>query len=129
VAELGGPELPGIGFAIGEDRLIEVLPEQFSRAVDSTEPIVVIPVGEVAAVEALELAERLRAAGLAVSAELSGRSVKSALKKANRSGARLAILIGEEELRAGLVTLRDLEAGDQFTVPRADVVARVEEIL
>jgi histidyl-tRNA synthetase len=129
VAELGGPELPGIGFAIGEDRLIEVLPEQFSGAVDSTEPIAVIPVGGVAAVEALELAERLRAAGLAVSAELSGRSVKSALKKADRSGARLAILIGEEELGEGLVMLRDLKAGDQFTVPRADVIARVEEIL
>jgi histidyl-tRNA synthetase len=129
VAELGGPELPGIGFAIGEDRLIEVLPEQFSKAVAASEPVVVIPVGEVPAVEALDLAERLRAEGLAVSAELSGRSVKAALKKADRSGARLAILIGEEELGEGLVTLRDLKAADQSTVPRADLVARVEEIL
>jgi histidyl-tRNA synthetase len=129
VAELGGPELPGIGFAIGEDRLIEVLPERFSQAVAASEPVVVIPVGEVPAVEALDLAERLRAEGLAVSAELSGRSVKAALKKADRSGARLAILIGEEELGEGLVTLRDLKAADQSTVPRADLVARVEEIL
>ena len=64
-----------------------------------------------------------------MSAELSGRSVKAALKKADRSGARLAILIGEEELGEGLVTLRDLKAADQSTVPRADLVARVEEIL
>ncbi|MFQ5350966.1 MAG: His/Gly/Thr/Pro-type tRNA ligase C-terminal domain-containing protein [Thermoanaerobaculia bacterium] len=76
---------------------------------------------------ALELAELLRGAGVAATADLSGRSVRAGLKRADRSGARFVVLLGEEELTAGRVTLRDLAAGDQMTVGRDELAARIQE--
>ena len=129
VEELGGPDLPGIGFAIGEDRLLEVLPESYARRVEAPPPVAVVPVGEVAALEALEVAERLRSAGVSAAAELTGRSMKAALKRADRSGVRYVLLIGEEELAAGRVTLKDLASGEQSTLARSEVGDRLKELV
>ncbi len=122
VEELGGPQLPAIGFAIGEDRLIEILPQQFVERIRPAPPIFVVAVGNAPVGEALALAEQLRAEGFLVIAEMTGRSMKAALKRADKAAARWALLIGDEELANDTVTLRDLEQGEQAAVSRADVV-------
>ena len=122
VEELGGAPLPAIGFAIGQDRLIEVLPDDFARAVTSVAPISVLTAGNVAVDEALAVAEILRGAGLPVSPELGSRSVKAALRRADRSGSRFVVLIGDEEIGAGEVTVKDLRTAEQSRVPRERLV-------
>ena len=122
VEELGGAPLPAIGFAIGQDRLIEVLPDNFARAVTSVAPISVLTAGNVAVDEALAVAEILRGAGLPVSPELGSRSVKAALRRADRSGSRFVVMIGDEEIGAGEVTVKDLQTAEQSRVPRERLV-------
>jgi len=122
VEELGGPALSGIGFAIGEDRLIDVLPEGFAQEVSSAPTVHVLNVGAVPVEETLAAAEVLRASGHTVVAEFGGRSLKSALKRADRSGARWAVIIGDDELAAGEMTVRDLEVGEQTRIPHDELV-------
>ncbi len=125
MADLGGPDLPGIGFAIGLDRLLEVLPARFAERAAPAPPVTVVAVGGVAAGEALAVAEELRDAGLAAVAELGGRSVKAALKRAAKAGTRWVALLGADELAAGTVTLRDLAEGSQESCPRSELPARL----
>ena len=127
ISDLGGPEVPGIGFAIGEDRLIDVLPAAFRDAVGGGAEAYVVPVGEVGPEESVALAEELRAAGVATVAELASRSLSAGLKRAGRAGARWVALLGEAELAAGTVTVKDFASGEQRTVPRAEAAARVAE--
>ena len=125
--QLGGPDLPATGFAIGEDRLIEALPESSPCRARLDAPVTVLAAGAVVPMAALELAELLRGAGVAATADLSGRSVRAGLKRADRSGARFVVLLGDEELAAGKATLRDLAAGDQTTLGRDQIAARIKE--
>ncbi len=125
--QLGGPDLPATGFAIGEDRLIEALPEASPCRARPAAPVAVLAAGAVAPLAALELAELLRGAGVAATADLGGRSVRAALKRADRSGTRFVVLLGDDELAAGQATLRDLAAGDQTTLGRDQLAARIKE--
>jgi histidyl-tRNA synthetase len=127
IAELGGPEVPAIGFAIGEDRLIDVLPESFRRAALPPPPVAVAAVGEVGFAEALALAEELRGEGVPAVAELSARSLKGALKRAARLEARRVAIVGDEELAAGAVTVKDLGTGEQRRLPRAAAIDLLKE--
>ncbi len=127
IAELGGAEVPAIGFAIGEDRLLEALPETF-RAMQAPRPAVhLAAAGEVSPAELLRQAERLRSAGLEVVTELGGRSVKAALKRASKQGARWVVLAGEDELATGELTVRDLEKSQQWREVAEAVIARIKE--
>ena len=125
---LGGPPTPGIGFGMGIERLLlacdaeEVFPGPASSVdvfvVDATDGS-----------HALALTHELRAAGVSADRAFDGRSMKSQFKSADRSGARLALVVGDNEVAAATVTLRDLRAGDQETVGRADVVEHVRKKL
>lgn len=126
ISELGGPDVPGIGFAIGQDRLIDVLPESFRARVKPVPPVLVVPIGEVPAVESLAFAEELRLRGVKATAELSGRSLGSALKRANKLDRRFVVLLGEEELGAGEVTVKNMDSGDQRRLPRAGALDALE---
>ncbi len=125
--QLGGPDLPATGFAIGEDRLIEALPETSPCRVPPAAPVSVLAAGAVGPMAALELTESLRAAGVAATAELGGRSVKAGLKRADKSGARFVVLLGDDELAANQATLKDLATGAQTTVGRDELAARIAE--
>jgi histidyl-tRNA synthetase len=105
VAALGGPPLGGIGFALGLERLIMAAgAEPAARRLD----VCVIPLAAGAEAPALGLARRLRGAGTRCELEARGRSLKSAMRRADRLGAHFAVLLGEDELRAGRATLRDM---------------------
>jgi histidyl-tRNA synthetase len=125
ISEVGGPETPGIGFAIGEDRLIDVLPESFRERAAPGTAALVATVGDTALEEALALARELRSAGISALAELARRSVKNSLKRADRLGVRHVLLLGVDELAAGQVTLKDLASGDQERLSREEAVRRL----
>ncbi len=129
ISDLGGPQVPGVGFAIGEDRLAEVLPETFRRRVLEKPVAVVLPLGEEAAAAGLALARDLVRAGLTAPAEVTGRSLKAGLKWAAKIGARAAVILGEHELAEGVATVRDLVSGEQEKVPLALVGNRLAGLL
>ena len=116
ISDLGGAEVPGMGFAIGEDRLIDVLPESFRQRVLADRPVAVLPLGRDAAAPALGMVRDLVAAGVQAQAEVTGRSLKAGLKWAGKIGARAAVIVGERELAEGAVIVRDLDCGEQETV-------------
>ncbi len=124
VADLGGPAVPGVGFALGVDRIL--------LACDAEDAFPPPPVGVDAFIvctapgtEAVVLADELRRAGIAVDRAFDGRSMKSQMKAADRSGAAVALLVGEREITDGVVTLRPMGGGEQRSVPRSEVVAAV----
>lgn len=105
VAALGGPDVPGFGFALGLDRLAMVAALTVSRPGDT---LAVLAIADAALATAVGMATRLRRGGWRVLVEPPGRSVKAMLRSADRMGARLAILVGEDELAGGRATVRDL---------------------
>ncbi len=126
IGELGGPAVPGIGFAIGQDRLVDVLPDSFRVRAGRPAPVCVISVGAAALDAALELAEDLRAADVAAISEFAAGSLKAGLRKASRRGCRWIALIGEDELAAGTVVLRDFTNSTQETISRDGFAAAVK---
>lgn len=120
---LGGRPTPGIGFAIGLDRLLLALDEAGAPAVPEPAPLAVVCGAEPAATaERLRIATLLRDAGLAARADLGERKLGRQLEAAVRDGARFAVIVGDE-LARGEVTLRDLGAASQKVVPLADLAA------
>ena len=113
LAELmGGPALPGVGWAAGIERLamLTAAPPPPRR------PVAVVPIGEAAEGAALTLAEVLRNSGCPVDLSYSG-NVARRMRRANHINARIAVLIGEDEIARNVVTLRDLDSGEQNEVP------------
>lgn len=126
IGELGGPAVPGIGFAIGQDRLVDVLPDSSPVRAGWTAPVCVIAVGAASLDAAPELADELRAAGVPAISEFAAGSLKAGLRKANRRGCRWIALIGEDELAAGTVVLRDFTNSTQETISRDGFAAAVK---
>jgi histidyl-tRNA synthetase len=122
--ELGGKPTPACGFAIGVERMILLLEAQGKARAAAPDPYVV-HAGDKAGAVARHVAETLRDHGASVVLHAGGGSFKSQMKKADASGARLAIIVGDDEAAAGTVAIKHLrEGGDQVAVPLADVVAR-----
>jgi histidyl-tRNA synthetase len=105
----GGRPWPGIGFAMGQERLVELMRLQTQTAIDAPD-LYLVMVGQGVEERGLELAENLRSAlpGLRLQANLGGGSFKAQFKRADRSGAALALVLGEDELRRGEVTIKPL---------------------
>ena len=112
VEMMGGPALSGIGWAAGIERLAMLIAEP----PPPPRPIAVVPIGEAAEGEALTLAEVLRNYGWAVDLGYSG-NVARRMRRANSVNARVAVLIGEEEIARNVVALRHLDTGEQTEVP------------
>jgi histidyl-tRNA synthetase len=112
VEMMGGPALPGVGWAAGVERLAMLIEEP----PPPPRPIAVVPVGEAAEAAALTLAETLRNNGCAVDLGYTG-NVARRMRRANRVRARAAVLIGEDEIARNVVGLRDLDTGEQVEVP------------
>jgi histidyl-tRNA synthetase len=119
---LGGPQLPGIGFALGLDRIM------IARG-DGEEPpklvAYVVALGDDARKMALPLATRLRRQGIASDLDLAGRGMKGQMKDADRSGARFAVIIGDDEVAAGEATIRDLSTREQERCALDDLPGRL----
>jgi histidyl-tRNA synthetase len=122
IEECGGPPTPALGVAIGIERTLIVLQELGVPLPEPPKPLAfVIAIGDAARSVALQLAQQLRAANIAVDLDLEGRSPKAQMRLADRSGARYAIILGEQELSTGMVTLRDLHTHEQHTLPQSEL--------
>jgi len=118
IEELGGKPTPAIGFATGIERVILNLKSQGVTIPSLPQPRVFIAhMGEDAKGKAIELASGLRQSGTGVIEAFGDRSLKAQLRQANASGARFAVIIGEEELKTGTVILRDMTTSEQESVP------------
>ena len=127
VKDLGGPDRTGIGFAAGLERLVLALPEGTADAVPGR--AFVVAIGDDGRAEALRLLRELRQAGLPAQMELEARGMKSQMKRADRLQARIALIVGGDELARGEVTVRDMRTGDQRAVPRQGVIEAARELL
>lgn len=116
IPSMGGPATPGVGWAAGVERLAMLIPEP----PPAVRPIAVIPVGDAEVPVAEKLAHDLRKQGFAVDLGFGGNMGKR-LKRADKVKARTALILGADEVREGVVTLRDLDSGEQRKVPRADI--------
>src|SRR5215470_11022593 len=115
--DIGGPPLPGIGFAVGLDRIVLAIESERTAASPATGcQVFGVPLGEDAHADVLTLVTALRRAGVRADMAFGGRGLKGAMKAADRSGAAFAALIGAEERRNGTVRIKDLKSGDQQDV-------------
>ena len=144
VRDLGGPDVPAIGFAIGMERLIMLLRQEHREQVRAlqanvTDPVIVTGVvkiaepsrtpfifiaslGEQPRASAFELVQQLRGRGLEAEMDYEGRSLKSQMRRADKSGARYVLIFGEDELMRRQIQLRDMRTKTQRVLPLDDLV-------
>ncbi|MFO1072544.1 MAG: histidine--tRNA ligase [Geminicoccaceae bacterium] len=121
--EMGGPDIPGVGWAAGVERLAMLLPGTPAEAA----PVAIVPIGAAAEAEAMKLAQTLRRAGVAVELAFKGKPGQR-MKRADRLGARHAVSLGEDELARGVVRLRDLGSGEERELARDGLLAALLEL-
>lgn len=124
LSELGGSPTPSVGVAMGMERTLLAM-EQFGVNVPAPKPDVFLVCVPETAVAARNRLRELRTAGFRALSDIDVRSWKSQLRQADKSGARFALFLGEDEVRAGKETLKDLGSGDQATVSPAETIARL----
>ncbi|HUR04909.1 MAG TPA: histidine--tRNA ligase [Nonomuraea sp.] len=121
---LGGPPLPSVGWALGVDRT--VLAMEAEGLIDDTAPgrvqVYGVPLGDEARRRMFLLVTELRQAGVSADLAYGGKGLKGAMKGADRSGARFALILGERDLAAQAVQVKDLTTAEQTEVPLAQVV-------
>jgi histidyl-tRNA synthetase len=124
--QLGGQDLSGIGFGLGVDRTLLALRAEGKNVGQTTRcDVFGVPLGEQAKLRLAVLAGQLRSAGVRVDLAYGDRGLKGAMRAADRSGARLALVAGNRDIEAGTVGVKDLTTGEQVDVPMDSVVAEV----
>ena len=122
IEELGGKATPAIGYGIGIERIILNLKKQ--KVAIPTLPglqVLVAHMGDEARNESMKLAARLRQAGISATATTGNRSLKAQMRQANSLNVRYVVIIGDEEVKTGMATLRDMANARQKTVPISDL--------
>ncbi len=126
MSELGGQDLSGIGFGLGVDRTMLALRAEGKTAGDTSRcEVFGVPLGEAAKLELAKVAAKLRAAGVRVDLAYGDKGIKAAMRAADRSGARIALVAGDRDIEAGTIGVKDLSSGEQVDVPADSVVAEV----
>ncbi|MDI6726511.1 MAG: histidine--tRNA ligase [Smithellaceae bacterium] len=128
IRDLGGEDIPGIGFAIGFDRLISQLPDG-DEEYENPPPLYIASQGEEAREMAFSLGNRLRLKGIQVEMSYIERSLKAQMKQADRLGCRYALLLGDRELAAGAAELRDMDGSAQQSLPLNGLEATLIDII
>jgi histidyl-tRNA synthetase len=119
---LGGPRAPGIGFAMGEDRLVLTLLALENAQQDEKAAAFVAPLGETVNAAALALARELRRSGLRIELGEGSFRLKKSFEAADKT-ARQIVILGEDELQSGILTVKNFSTGIQTKVPRAELAA------
>ena len=131
ISQLGGDSTPAIGFAMGVERVVELTRQAGSLPADPVPDVFVMAQGVVAQRTALVLAEQLRDAfpGRGVAVHCGSAKFKTQFRRADESGARLALIVGEDELARGVIALKPLRGAEstQVEYPLAELTARVDE--
>jgi histidyl-tRNA synthetase len=123
-AMLGGGDTPAVGFSIGIERMLLLLEaEQGGWQEPPLEGVYLAAIGDDARLPVQTIAIRLRRHGIRVVTDLLRRSVKAQLKDANRERVRWSVMIGDDELSAQTAVVKDMERGEQQTIPQADLAS------
>src|SRR5271169_3751113 len=122
---IGGPSAPGIGFAIGEDRLVLALKES-AEAIQPKPDVYIAPLGAGMNAEAAKLARELRRHDLIVELGDESFRLKKSLETADKLGARFALIVGENEVKANAFALKNLETGEQVSIPRGHLPGNLQ---
>jgi histidyl-tRNA synthetase len=122
---LGGPKAPGIGFAIGEDRVVLAL-QEVAGSMAKPADVYIAPMGPGTNREAARLARELRQAGIVVDLGDESFRLKKSLETASKLGARFALIVGENEVQSGVFALKHLGSGQQQSVPRSELAGRIK---
>ena len=110
IEQIGGKPAPACGFAMGVERLLALMAETGVTVAEAVPDVYIVRQGDAALPWGEQVAERLRDAGLAVVLHCGGGSFKSQMKKADASGARYAVILGDDEARAGMLSVKALRA-------------------
>ena len=122
---LGGPPAPGIGFAIGEDRLVMSLQES-AESVLKKPNVYIAPLGAGMNPEAARLARELRRHDLIVDLGDENFRLKKSFETATKAGAKYILIVGENEVKANVFSLKNLATGEQVSVPRAELAKKIQ---
>ena len=128
VEALGGPPTSGIGFALGLDRTLLACDAE-KVFVAPSKDVDVFVVDTVDGSHAHELCDQIRALGFSADRAYDLRSIKAQMKSADRSGARIALIIGSNEVENQTVMLRPMGSGEQYVVSRPDLLNEIKKIL
>jgi histidyl-tRNA synthetase len=118
--EIGGLDVPGIGFAIGMERLISLLPKE--KEFIQYPHLFIAALGEEPYKRAYQLINQLHVEGIRTELDYEGKSLKSQMRKANKLKARYVLILGEEELKHGKAVLRNMESKSQEEIPMKDLL-------
>ncbi len=127
VSDLGGPEVPGIGFAVGFERLIACLPEEGSNKF--TTDLFIAALGPKAQKIAFSLTNDLRRAGVIAEMDYSDKSLKSQLKRADKLNSSFSLIFGDKEIDKKQVLLRNMQTKDQQAVPLDGMLDSIIKII
>ncbi|WP_129662498.1 histidine--tRNA ligase [Phytoactinopolyspora endophytica] len=127
---IGGPRLPGVGWALGADRtLLAMEAEGLTLPGRTGVDVFAVPLGDDAAQRLFGVVTALRREGVRADIAVGGRGLKGAMKAADRSGARIAIVLGERDLAENVAQMKDLESGEQLAIPLGDVISQARDRL
>ena len=130
MAELGGQSLSGIGFGLGVDRTMMAAHAEGVAVGDQRRcEVYGVPMGQAASLRLAVISGELRRAGVRTDMAYGGRALKTAMKAADASGARIALVLGDRELQDGTVMIRNLTTGEQQPTAQSDVLPAVRAIL
>jgi len=126
IEALGGPPTPGIGFAMGIERVVASLSKELPAAA-SFQGVFVATLGREAWERGLSIVQALRQRGVRATLDVEGRSLKGQLRQANKEQFRYCLILGEDELKKGQVTLKDMKGGGQESIMLGESVERLVE--
>ena len=128
VEEIGGPSIPGVGFGLGKERLLLLMEQNDIMLDDPNIPDISISfIGDKARLYALGLAHNLRVNGIAVAIDTLNRNLKGQMKYANKLAARYSVVIGDNEIEKGVVTLKDMKSGEQKEINASDLTKEIKK--
>lgn len=128
VEEIGGPSIPGVGFGLGKERLL-LLMEQYDIMLDDPNipDLSISFIGDKARLYALGLAHNLRINGNSVAIDTLNRNLKGQMKYANKLATRYSVVIGDNEIEKGVVTLKDMKSGEQKEINASDLTKEIKK--
>ena len=129
VEEFEGPSTPCFGFALGLERLIALVPFDKVENIDKKPDIFVIPLGEEAESTAFNLIHQLRSGGVSVERDYDCGSLKSQMRKANKSSSRFALIIGENEIKEESYQLKNMQDGTQSNITATTCVKEIQNLI
>ena len=129
VEEFEGPPTPCFGFALGLERLISLVPFDKMESIETNPDVFVVSLGEEAKLKVFNLVHQLRSGGISVERDYNGGSLKSQMRKANRSASSFALIIGENEIKSGNYQLKNMQDGKQSNITADSCVEEIKALI